>query len=411
MSESEVRIPNPEIKREERVPEKYDHRGLWFESPQQDSLLTYINEGLETSRAKPNVYDLLDIVRFEKADIKDQKTRTMHGQKQLKESDQELSNIQDTLIDVATGQGAEVADTDKDLVTAYLMRQKNRWGLKTKDENIDPATRKAAEQNEQLFISLQDTLFSPDSIKKAHDEIRSGSEQAERFANTHEVKENKVLPKEEETYPEFTYQPTEAVKALKKLREKDVALSGIRDFYTAVAMDIDAQQKAFGEKYPGWLDKKKAVTLAVHFLQQHQNEDRAQDGQILVSLLPDGAMHAGWELSSRNPDGTKQYAFSLNDDGDSPNSLSKNATEISEYDNRLQSLERTQQIIDVLEAGETVSADDARLLTIYTDEHRNFIENKDQLSKGDRKDRKILQTIAKKIMKKIDWDKGKRLGN
>ena len=114
------------------LPESYDHRGIWFKSPEADALLSETRDRTQSERSSPSIYDLITIVRAEKNDIAKQKDGFIGDKKKFGRSEKELDAIQDTLVDLAAGQGDAIPDEQREQVTTYLKRQEARWENKWK---------------------------------------------------------------------------------------------------------------------------------------------------------------------------------------------------------------------------------------------------------------------------------------
>ncbi|MBA3724594.1 MAG: hypothetical protein H0W89_06970 [Candidatus Levybacteria bacterium] len=390
------------------LPDRFNHLGTNYDSPIADLQLSFLLDRLAEDRTQPNAIDIFDVVRCELIDINKQKEFVSDGDAKFAPSEESLARVQDTLLEVAAGQGKAVNDSDKEHLLAYIGRQKRRWNTVAKDPHDDEEAKASAARSQQLFATFEQTMFSPIVINDAENSIA----EAEAFANAHETTEDDYQPKE--ALPTYEYKPDKASDALAELRDtEEVSFDDIRTFYNAAAEDLREQQKAYDKKYPG---KRNAIGAAAHFFSRHSKEEDIQSKHILVSILPDDTIHVGFKISERNPDGTQHFSFSLTGDMQDPQYLGVQMMEGDQFDARLTDLaqgvitskklqDEDPTFIADIKSGEAVATNNllscVRVLDLHRDHLRGIPE--EAWTDNDEKDALTLNAFSAQILKKAGF--------
>lgn len=351
-----------------------------------------------SDRKPPSVYDILEIVRCQIEDLNNQK-RTWDGDKRdLFILAKRLGTVREILVNLAAGLKSSISENDKRAVQEYLETQKSRWELASHDDNQTDQERQDARYNQEFYEVAKRHILSFESL----DESLDGPLPIQDHAS-HQTVQKELSFQQPEKYPSYEYIPHLAQKVLQELREHDdITYEDMHNFYEAVVTDLEEEQQQMDETYRPW---KTAVSIATGFYNAHKNDSDIESKPILVSILPNGSMHAGLELSTENPRAT-YYKFTTSNELYDRDSLAANSFLADQYNARITKLQRAMQILTELElhkdvirkrieSGDFEEADAFTILTSVVDDHANYL-HKEKLA-GYQEDIETLHKLYNKL--------------
>lgn len=329
-------------------PERFNHLGSRFESPEADLQLSFLQAKLDDTRRQPTALDLIDVLNCEIDDISEQKTY-IHGDKEpLTKAAKQLIRVRNIVLHAAAQEFDEINTQDQSEVFSYLDRQIHRWELRSHDPNSTDPLRKEAEANKAIFAHLREKIFQPKAKDEYEQYRQTGLAEVEEFANTHEFANGNLDKKMQAPPPEYEFHPSAINTVLNELHGKsEISIDDVQKFVNTAVIDMQKQREEFEEEHPGLHD---AVKYATWFYNTYKHEPNIESKRIYVSQLPDKS-HVGFEISIKNPpEGTKEFSFTLTGNVGDPHDLAVNAKYVDDFDAAYEDAKRAQETITKLAA-------------------------------------------------------------
>ncbi len=403
------------------LPERFNHEGTKFESPEQANQLSLLQMNLaDEGGRKASVFDALAVVKCELDDVKEQKTYVIGGRDLLKPTERKLNVVLDTVAKAAVGQFSDITMAEHAITSKYLDNQITRWEVAAANEDATAPQREEAAKNIKIFEDIRAAVFpSAEDAEKVRNEalaLDGDTDEIEKFANTHES--GNLERVDQEILPEYVYDPNKITLVLEQLRGKnDITFEDIQLFYEAALDDMKDQGDKKHQEYEAWT---KAIGAATHFLSKHSEDADDPDKFIKVAVLPDTRIDVGFDLSAKHPHGTQFYSFNTSFSIEDPDSIGTHSYASVQYEAREKDLnlaiatlpklsEKDADFLEDVATAEPNASEAMIALTRALENHKTYINSKDEFNSDDEKDNETLLAMRKKIMEsagmKIEEDK------
>lgn len=400
---------------EPAVHERFNHLGTQFESPEADLQLALLQAKIADPRRDPAAIDLIDVIKCELDDISEQKKYILHGKDKMDDAADEIRKVRKVILKAASYEFDDITQNEEKLVERYLARQIDRWEKRAEDPDATRPLREEAAANHTIFAQLRENIFKPKRHDDIEDEVRTGTQDLENFANEHIVIGETTIEKVAPLSPEYEFQPVLAKEALTRLGEEDeLTIEDLHSFYNNVVTDMENQKDSFDEIHPHMRD---AVNHALHLKASRASEPDIEAKRIYVTILPDTQVHEGFAPPQRKlPAGARQYVFTLAGDLEDPYDLSNNAKYIQDFATVLEDAKQGQEtvtklyhedseLLEKLKEFDDEAYTELLSVTRVLDHMRNYLithsDREDAYTESEEKNFRTLDKMSNVIMQKV----------